>query len=527
MAVNCGSLFFFALRRGRITDMTKKRVVSVILLLVFSLLVLSAKITPFLQLSPFYFVDSTPLLYDKWPSGGDDGFRAMLNDKTIEGSSETIQDTILRFDNRPELLAAGFEIETESILFAIKIDIREELSNFIRFTPSSNIPFWGNTKYAVTNAQYPQVAFIEYVNPYFFASVGRRKLDMGPGKYSFMLSKEAQPNIDSVVLGATYREGGFSLDYSFYAIGGSNSTINGHGNETEKMKTFFIHKVSASNDVFIFGLSEMNCVYGAYPGIYDMTPFVLWHNLYQEEHSNVMIEVSMEGKIGPMRLWAQYAQDDLYFKGEGGFNNKPTGIGIGTGFDWNIIEGERYSSLIRKNDEYALKEKNLKDEGGIHLIGEFYWATNYLYNRRENYGEGKFVNDKYGKLTLPYRFYSSYGGFTDKVDAYYLGFPYGPGAILFSLSLEMENKIIEGVINASLLMRGDDNIDTVIDSSTYDTWLWLNGDVKRVWSIGCDLRLSLGKYVKGLEIDLDATINYDEYYDSIVPIVAIGVVKVF
>ena len=526
MAVNCGSLFFFALRRGRITDMTKKRVVSVILLLVFSLLVLSAKITPFLQLSPFYFVDSTPLLYDKWPSGGDDGFRAMLNNKTIEGSSETIQDTILRFDNRPELLAAGFEIETESILFAIKIDIREELSNFIRFTPSSNIPFLGNTKYAVTNAQYPQVAFIEFVNPYFFASVGRRKLDMGPGKYSFMLSKEAQPNIDSVVLGATYREGGFSLDYSFYAIGGSNSTINGHGNETEKMKTFFIHKVSASNDVFIFGLSEMNCVYGAYPGIYDMTPFVLWHNLYQEEHSNVMIEVSMEGKIGPMRLWAQYAQDDLYFKGEGGFNNKPTGIGMGAGFDWKIQEGEEFLSQGRKNDEYALSEDNLKDEGGVHLSGEFYWATNYLYNRRESYG-GKFINDRYGKLTLPYRFYSSYGGYTDKVDAYYLGFPYGPGSILFSLSLEMENKIIEGVINASLLMRGDDNIDTVIDSSTYDTWLWLKGDVKRVWSIGCDLRLSLGKYVKGLEIDLDATINYDEYYDSIVPIVAIGVVKVF
>ena len=526
MAVNCGSLFFFALRRGRITDMTKKRVVSVILLLVFSLLVLSAKITPFLQLSPFYFVDSTPLLYDKWPSGGDDGFRAMLNNKTIEGSSETIQDTILRFDNRPELLAAGFEIETESILFAIKIDIREELSNFIRFTPSSNIPFLGNTKYAVTNAQYPQVAFIEFVNPYFFASVGRRKLDMGPGKYSFMLSKEAQPNIDSVVLGATYREGGFSLDYSFYAIGGSNSTINGHGNETEKMKTFFIHKVSASNDVFIFGLSEMNCVYGAFPGIYDMTPFVLWHNLYQEEHSNVMIEVSMEGKIGPMRLWAQYAQDDLYFKGEGGFNNKPTGIGMGAGFDWKIQEGEEFLSQGRKNDEYALSEDNLKDEGGVHLSGEFYWATNYLYNRRESYG-GKFINDRYGKLTLPYRFYSSYGGYTDKVDAYYLGFPYGPGSILFSLSLEMENKIIEGVINASLLMRGDDNIDTVIDSSTYDTWLWLKGDVKRVWSIGCDLRLSLGKYVKGLEIDLDATINYDEYYDSIVPIVAIGVVKVF
>ena len=86
---------------------------------------------------------------------------------------------------------------------------------------------------------------------------------------------------------------------------------------------------------------------------------------------------------------------------------------------------------------------------------------------------------------------------------------------------------MKGNINASLLMRGEDNIDTVIDNSTQDTWLWLNGEVKRVWSVGCDLRLSLGKYVKGLEIDLDATINYDEYYDSIVPIVAIGVVKVF
>ena len=506
--------------------MVKKRALIILSAIVFSLISLEARITPFIQISPYYLLDKTPLLYSG-SIGTDPEFRVMLDNKSIENSSETIQDTILRFERRPELLAAGFEIETDSTFFAIKIDIRDELSNFVSFTPSSNIPFLGNTRYSVTNAQYPQVAFFEYSNPYFFASIGRRKLDMGPGKYSFMLSQEAQPNLDALALGSKYKEGKFSIDYSFYMIGNSNSTISGYGNETDKMKTFFIHKVSASNDVFRFGLSEMNCVYAAVPGIFDMTPFVLWHNLYQEEHSNVMIEVSMEGKIGPLRLWAQYAQDDLYFKGEGGFNNKPTGIGLGAGVDWKVTEGEKYSSLVRKNDEYALKEKNLKDEGGIHLIGEFYWATNYLYNRRENYGEGKFVNDKYGKLTLPYRFYSSYGGFTDKVDAYYLGFPYGPGSILFSLSLEMENKVIKGNINASLLMRGEDNIDTVIDNSTQDTWLWLNGEVKRVWSVGCDLRLNLEKFVKGLEVDLDGAVNYDEYYDSFVPVVAIGVVKVF
>ena len=187
--------------------MAKKRVLLISLAIVFSLLSIEAKITPFVQISPYFILDKTPLLYSKWPSGGDPGFRAMLNNKSIENSSETIQDTILRFERRPELLAAGFEIETDNTFFAIKIDVREELSNFVTFTPYSNIPYLGNTKYSVTNAQYPQVAFFEYSNPYFFASIGRRKLDMGPGKYSFMLSQEAQPNLDALALGSKYKEG--------------------------------------------------------------------------------------------------------------------------------------------------------------------------------------------------------------------------------------------------------------------------------------------------------------------------------
>lgn len=507
--------------------MMKKRIILVILVLILPLLFLSAGITPFLQLSPYFLVDSTPLLYPQWPEGGDDGFRSMLNDKAIEGSSERIQDTILRFDSRPELIAAGFEIETDNIFFLLKIDIREELSNFIGVAPHSNIPYLGNTKYVVTNAQYPQVAFIEYSNPYFFVSVGRRKLDMGPGKYSFMLSSEAQPNLDAIALGASYIEGKFNLSYSLYGIGGSNSTINGYGEETDLMKTFFVHKVTISNDVFRFGFSEMNCIYGAHPGFFDMTPFVLWHNLYQEEHSNVMIEVSLEGKIKELRLWAQYAQDDLYFPGEGGFNNKPTGIGFGFGFDYKLFGGEEFSSPIRKNNDYALKEDTLRDEGGFHFVGEFYWATNYLYNRRESYDGDRFENDKYGKMTLPYRFYSSYGGFTDKIDAYYLGFPYGPGSILLSLSFEMENQWMKGEVRSALLMRGDDDIDTVIDGTTKDTWLHLNGDIKRVWSVGGKLSLSLDKYLKGLETEVDIEVKYDEFYEEIVPIIAIGLVKAF
>lgn len=511
--------------------MWKRRIL--ITLLLFAALSLGASIRPYLQLSPYFLFDSNPILYTSRPSGGDKGFRKMLDGVSISDSYETIQDTILRINRRPEVAAAGFEIEDGDIFFAIKVEIREELYNALSFSPLSNIPYLGNTKYAITDAQYPQVAFLEYSSDKFLFSIGRRKLDSAPGEYSFMLSSEAQPNLDSIVFGTSYREGKFSLDYYFYAISGSNSTLTGYGKETTLMKNFFIHKVGVGNDVFRFALSEMNCVYGAAPGIYDFTPFVLWHNLYQEEHSNVMIELSLEGKVGPVRLWGLYAQDDIYlnFGGitEGGFNNKPSGLGFGLGFDWILLDGDGYREARKDSESYALREKNLSSSSGIHIKGEFYWATNYLYNRRDSYkidgtSELGFVNDSLGKLTLPYRFYSSNGGITDKKDAFFLGFPYGPGSILYRLSLEGEGKRIKYGASASLLLRGDATIDTPIDGSTKDTAFALIGDKKKIWSLDISLRYSI---MKGLEVNGDVTLQYDQYYDSFTPIVALGVVKVF
>ncbi|MGN1164427.1 MAG: hypothetical protein ACI4S4_06475 [Candidatus Ornithospirochaeta sp.] len=515
--------------------MSRKRI-AVVLISILTSLSLSSAITPFLSFSPFFLYDAHSVIDEdpNWKkrdeATGIHGFDDLLDRYDgVPGSMETIQDAVLRFENRPELLGAGFEIETESIFFALKIEIREELYNFISSSPLSNIPFVGNTQFCVTNAQYPQVAFIEYRTPSFFVSVGRRKLDMGPGKYSFMLSSEAQPNLDAAAIGGEYKEGDFSLGYTFYAIGGSNATLNPHGEETKTMKNFFIHSVSASNSSFRFSLSELNCVYGTVPGIYDFTPFVLWHNLYQEEHSNVMIELSLEGRIGPLRIWGIYAQDDIFlnFKGlnEGGFNNKPTGIGFSIGFDYEIEKGEEYGMRERNSGSYSLKEPDFATSGGIHLVGEFYWATNYLYNRRSDYAENDtvlFKNDKYGKITLPYRFYSSHGGFTDKQDAYYLGFPYGPGSIFCSLALEGEWKVFRCTIGASLLMRGDAAIDTEINESTADTWLGLIGEKKRLWSLNGEFRYDLFNLCGSVEALGKISLGYDEYCSSFVPVAQFG-----
>ena len=503
-----------------------KRIIALLLVLISSLSAFSS-IRPFLSISPYFVMDGHEVMYSSEPNN----FQGLLDRYDgIPSSSETIQETILRFGERKPLLEAGFEIEGERVFFALKIEIREELYNFVTVSPKSNIPYLGNTRYTITDAQYPQVAFLEYSNPYLLFSIGRRKLDMGPGKYSFILSSEAQPNLDSLVLGAFYNEGDFSLDYSFYAIPGTGEVFSSYGVASDIYKTFFVHKVAAANSYFRFGLSEINCVYGSYPTLMDFTPFVLWHNLYVDEHSNVMIEVSLEGKIGPVRLWGEYAQDDLYlnFGGltEGGFNNKPTAIGVGLGFDCLLMDGEEYGRSDRSTLGYAFKEETLEEKGGLHLYGEFYWASNYLYNRREHGVEGKefYANDKYGKFTLPYRFYSSHGGTTDKKDAYFLGFPFGPGTIYGMVSLEGENSRMKYGEGLSLLMRGEKNINSPINSSSATDCIELQGEIKRIWSISTSLRLNVSEIYRGLELDASTTFSYDEYYSTWVPEIAIGVV---
>ena len=243
-----------------------------------------------------------------------------------------------------------------------------------------------------------------------------------------------------------------------------------------------------------------------------------------------MIEVSLEGKIGPVRLWGEYAQDDLYlnFGGltEGGFNNKPTAIGVGLGFDWLLMDGEEYGRSDRSTLGYAFKEETLEEKGGLHLYGEFYWASNYLYNRREHGVEGVefYANDQYGKFTLPYRFYSSHGGTTDKKDAYFLGFPFGPGTIYGMVSLEGENSKMKYGVGLSLLMRGEKNINSPINSSSATDCIELQGEIKRIWSISTSLRLNASEIYRGLELDASTTFSYDEYYSTWVPEIAIGVV---
>lgn len=489
---------------------TKRRVL-ILFLLLLALIPLPASLRLGIALTPSFLWDGYPLLKpgesDVYSKTND-----FLDDVSMDNTWETLSDSLLRYERRQSLSSIFLEIENEAFSSALLVDIRGELYNFTSEKVWSNIPYAGSTKYAVTNAQYPSVAYAEYRSDEFYASIGRRLFLLGPGEYSFILSP-SQPYLDYASFGLDYIDGRYSLSYKFFALSSSNVVFNQAKKElaSDVEKTIFIHKVSYETRSFIAGLSELNCVYDTTPSLVDFTPFVFWHNQYQEEHSNVMIELSLEGRIRALRLWALYAQDDICLKNESN-NLKPTALGFACGLDWHIIEGEVFSSPARGSLTYMMRENTLREDAGLHLELSFYWATNWLYNRRTDDGSGGFTSDRYGKIMLPYRYYSSNGGFVDRPDVFYLGFPYGPGTILGKLSLSYENTDFRVKAYGSLLMRGDITIESPVEPSSKERWLYLEGDITRVWTAGLDGEWIPFSSYRNFSLILSSSFSFDNSF---------------
>ena len=169
-----------------------KRRVLVPVLIFFVLVTLPASLKVGAAITPAFRWDGYPLL-----KPGESDVYSKTNDfldsVSLDGNWERLQDSLLRFEQRVPLASLFLETENRGFSVALKIDIREELYNFTSNTAWSNIPYVGNTKYAVTNAQYPSVAYAEYRSPDFYASIGRRLFLLGPGIQLHSLSFAAIP----------------------------------------------------------------------------------------------------------------------------------------------------------------------------------------------------------------------------------------------------------------------------------------------------------------------------------------------
>ena len=365
----------------------------------------------------------------------------------------------------------GFIVDTDAVDMVVLVDVIQDVFVSIRDRGSlyTNIPFVNGGTLDLT---FPRVGYVDYtsLSGDIYLSLGRRKIKWGPGTYGMAIS-DSQPYLDNLYARfGTDISDSWRFGYDFVALAFKHFLdIGVEANGAPQ--TTFAHRFSFENSVFRASFAEMNNIYGKVPSLLDCTPIALWHNNFQDDCSNVMIDLSLEGRIGPVRLFGSFAMDDLKLADEP--NTNPSAIGASAGVEWNVISGEAFEGRDFSNDAYAIKDRTFHVPGGLNVSYEFYYCSTYMYNRAI----------KAGKFTSNFQINSNVGPkkFYDE-NAFFLGYKYGPGSMLHLVSATYETEKLEVSLGAQLLLRGSYFIDSPYDDaakSAYDPFA-LPGDVTTV-----------------------------------------------
>lgn len=425
---------------------------------------LAALFNPVADISPFFTFDNSP--------SGITG-QAWNREEGLQNDSwwETRQDIWSDAFARPAFMNLGFELDTDAVDMVVLVDFMQDI--FVQMRDHgkllTNVPFVGGGN---LDLSFPRVGYIDFTTPSeaVYLSLGRRQIKWGPGTYGMALS-DSQPYLDNLYLdiksGISDR---WSFGYDLVAIAYKHYFDVGIEAEGAPQTTF-AHRFSFGTDAFRMAFTELNNIYTKVPSLLDCTPIALWHNNYQDDCSNVMVDMALEGKIGPVRLFGSIAMDDFLLSGEP--NSNPTAIGASAGLEWHALDGEAAAGKDFSNSRYAIKDETFHVPGGLNLSYEFYYCSTYMYNRAV----------KAGKFTSNFQINSNVGPkkFYDE-NAFFLGYKYGPGSMLHLVSATYETEKLELSLGAQLLLRGSYFIDSPYDDaakSAYDPFA-LPGDVTTV-----------------------------------------------
>ena len=440
-----------------------------LLITIITCLSLSAKMKAVVDIRPYFTFDNTPSGIDE------DGWKSTSG---IQNPSwwETRQDYWADAFDRPTFLNVGFELDTEKVDMVVLVDLMQDI--FVQMRDRNklytNIPF---INYGNLDLTFPRVGYLDYTSSegLLYLSLGRRQIKWGPATYGMAIS-DSQPYLDnfygSITTGIT---DSWKFGYDFVALSFKHYLDIGEQAEGAPQTTF-AHRFSFSTDSFRMAFTEMNNIYGKVPSLLDCTPIALWHNNFQDDCSNVMVDMTLEGRIGPVRLFGSLTMDDFALPNE--LNTNPSAFGASAGIEWNAVSGEAFEGKDFSNSRYAIKDETFHVDGGLNLSYEFYYCGPYMYNRAVS--AGKFTSDfQVNSNVGPKKFYDD--------DAFFLGYKYGPGTMLHLVCASYETTKLKVDFSASLLQRGSYYIDSLYDDENkqkYDAYK-LPGDVTTV--LGFDL----------------------------------------
>lgn len=377
----------------------------------------------------------------------------------------------------PSLLNIGLEMEQGGVGLVFRVDIRPDFLSFLTNPYNTNLPILQNPLIAaIGDANMPSVGYLDYQGANLRFSVGRRQLKWGPETYSLAISDSA-PYIDHVWFDYRFRTKKGAWWYNFIVIGPDRAGQTWEDLAASRIgyKTIFAHKAGYESDALRISVGELNLVHDIAPGLVDMAPLAVFHNLYQDIYSNVLLTATGEFKAANFRGFGEFVMDDLIMSWES-WSGRPTALGWNFGLEYKIASGDVYIPGAMGEAAYALKEASFREPGGLTLGYEHYRTTTYLYNR-ENIS---------GKWTLPdHRLVNDSSGYIDSGEAFYLGFAYGPDVCLDMLSLYWESKAAKASLSLKYLQKGSYGIKSPYPPADGEsTWYTLQEPVTRNFVAG-------------------------------------------
>ncbi len=445
------------------------------------------------------------LLYDSFPRF-DLGADSSSDEYLKRAFYTTRQDVYYRYYERDSFADIGFRIDDEHFRLIFDIDLRQTLNSFYRRNYYSNIPYRFDILNDILDLNFPRYAYGEINFDRFFLSIGRRPISWGPGTHQFTISRDV-PFLDNIWAEYTtpLEKGRFT--YNFVFISFNQLGLKYSAGAADEQKNLAAHRVEWNTGSFRLSIGELNLIYSRSPAFFDINPFTIYHNLYQEG-SNVMAYIEAEGiinlgKMGDLRLFAELEMDDYSLPTEDE-KGKPTAFGAGIGIEWHIADGREKLTEEKKNEKYLLSSDTFAFTTGLNISYEFYFCNPYNYNRDVDAG----------KFTVPLHTDGNRDLYAP--DALYLGFRYGPNTIFQSLTVEYISGRIEASSSLSLLIRGNGyTIDSPYGSSTigtgeidYNAVYTLNGE--SMMTILMDASL-VYLYAPGLQIEAGISGAFDLY----------------
>ncbi len=376
---------------------------------------------------------------------------------------------LFRFSEMPPLARAGLKIDEGNLTGIIRFEAKQDFSAFLMGRDWCNLPISVDSFSPFFDANFPRLGFVEYDTEKITVSFGRRELKYGPGFYDLALSDNS-PYYDHLWIDYTAPFIFGEVGYRFIGISSDRSVY-------DAPKTLINHGIWFDIGDFRLSISEENLIYGVYPDLQDLGPFIIYHHTYQS-HSNVIAILYVDWNIDNWRFYGEGIFDDIRLSSEGNYSN-PTAIGWFAGVERKLFDGSAFNTIEIKDSDYTLYDSKQKN-GGLYLRYEYYRTSPYLYNRHSEIG--KFVN--------PFRMNVMWLSSWATINTFY-GFKYGPDAELNLFEIRYEDKNFRSNLVFELLRKGDYDITDDYNPPFEYHWYRLVEPIKKIVMVSVNIEYLL------------------------------------